>query len=612
MDNQPNKIRYLNGIRFKRAFVAGAKRVISRHDHLNKINVYPVSDSDTGTNISLTLSAGLKAIVLEQNNDLPVVIASFADGTLESARGNSGTIFAQWFQGFVDGCSESHQLDTKQFIQLYKLAADHAYKAVAEPVEGTILTVLQDTSRYLSELTDVPDDFVALFDLLIVKANESLQDTPNKLKMLKKFGVVDAGAQALVDFLEGVSRFIHQGDIKGQVAEMAEIVDTQIEESSDIHQEHSIDDYTYRYCTECVIIGQNIMQDELKQDVAGLGDCLVVAGSKRKTKIHMHVNDPAELFSICRRHGRLLNEKADDMFHQIKDAHSSHSDVAIVTDSALDLPQDILDSLNIHMIPIRIHVGEEAFIDRVSITPEEFYRFVDEKGVLPKTAHPTYRDFKAKYQFLASHYKSLISIHISRHMSNTIGAAELVQRDLPNTHLTIIDSLTVSAGQGLLVQYAAELANLGVPHDEMVVKIKAAAERIQIFALVGNLEYAVKGGRIPAVAKRIADWFNIAPVLYILPGRKAKILGVLKKNDNIVEGFAKKVLKKLSSKKTYRLGMIHCQAPERGQVLSDALHRQLKHIDSSYLVNCAVTIGAHSGPGTVGVAVLELDKKLKN
>lgn len=600
------KITYLNGTRFKRAIIAGAKRVIARHDHLNKINVFPVSDSDTGTNISITLSAGLKAVATEKSDLLPSVLAAFADGTLESARGNSGTIFAQWFQGFYDAADQLEQIDTQQFIELFAKAAAHAYMAVAEPVEGTILTVLNETTNHLQSLKVVPGDFAHLFDELMRSAKQSLKDTPKKLKVLKKYGVVDAGAQALVDFFEGIAHFINQGDLKNLDAEIAAIVESELEEECLHSANENIDDYTYRFCTECVIVGNNINQQLLKQDVITLGDSLVIAGSKRKTKIHMHVNHPAELFSKCRNYGKLYNEKADDMFHQIKDAHAKHSDVAIVTDSAVDLPQAVLDSLNIHIIPIQIHVGDDAYIDRISITQDEFYAIVDQQGILPKTAHPTYRDFKAKYQFLTSHYKSVISLHLSHTMSNTVGAARLVQRDLNNKNVEVVDSLSVSAGQGLLVQYAADLANAGYTADEIVKRVNVAIDKVQIYALVGDLEYAVKGGRVPRFIKKITDLLNVRPILNIAPGKKAKICGVIRSKHHHTRIFAKKILSKLEANKRYRIGLIHCQSPEQGQKLLEMLTLKSRNIDSSFLVNCGVTIGSHAGPGTLGVAIQEL------
>lgn len=607
MNSKSGGISYLNGERFRRALISGSKRVIARHDHLNKINVFPVMDSDTGTNISLTLSASLKAVALEEENTLPKVMEAFADGTLEAARGNSGTIFAQWFQGLYDATEQYEQLSTRQFIEAFSASADHAYKAVAEPVEGTILTVLRETAQALNKLKSPPSDYAALFDVLLKEANKSLNDTPKKLKILKKHGVVDAGAQAMVDFFEGISHFIHHGDIKGLDEEIAKIVESELEEDCAHAGTEDIEDYTYRYCTECVIVANNIDQDKLKREVHVLGDSLVIAGSRRKVKIHMHVNQPAQLFRICRTFGKVKNDKAEDMFHQIKDAHAKHSDVAIVTDSALDLPQSIMDSLNIHIIPIRIHVGDDAFIDRLSISPDEFYEIIERDGVIPKTAHPTYRDFKARYQFLTTHYKAIISIHITSVMSNTIGAAQLVQRDLDFKNLAVVDSNNVSVGQGLLVQYAGELANAGHSYQDILDKLDIAKSKTTLYALLGNLDYAVKGGRVPGFVKRIADWFRLQPMLDISKGKKPKICGVIRSKKGITRIFARRVLAKLDPNKKYRIAVGHCQAPDEGQKLLELLTLKSKSIQSSYLVGLGVTIGSHTGPGTLGVAILECD-----
>ena len=605
MESKVNKIIYLNGIRFRRALIAGANFVIARRRYLDKINVFPVADSDTGTNISITLNSGLKAVALQQEQSLEKILDAFADGTLEAARGNSGTIFAQWFQGFVNAVGTKERLNSKEFISAFNIAAEHAQHAVVEPVDGTILTVLNDIAQFLNKLKTIPTDFIILFRKIIHKANESLQETPKKLKLLKKYGVVDAGAQALVDFLQGVADFIDQGNIKKQNEEIAGILANEINMDALHFGTDSIDNYNYRYCTECVIVGEAINVDKLKAAVLSLGDSLVIAGSKRKTKIHMHVNQPAELFHICRQYGKIHNEKAEDMFHQIKDAHAQHSDVAIVTDSALDLPQSVIDDLNIHVIPIRIHVGQEAFIDRISITPQEFYKIVREQNILPKTAHPTYRDFKAKYQFLTSHYKAIISLHIAKVMSNTLSTAEMAQKETAQFPIKIIDTQSISIGQGLVVQYAAELAKAGHPFNDIVRRVTAIIPKTKVYALVGDLEYAAKGGRLPRFVKNIADTFGVRPMLDISFGKKPRIMGIIRSKKHTTRQFAKKVLAQLDIKKRYRIGILHGEAAEEGQKLLELMTLNAINIESCFLVDAGVTIGSHSGPGTLGIAVQE-------
>jgi uncharacterized protein len=410
-----------------------------------------------------------------------------------------------------------------------------------------------------------------------------------------------------------VLTFMHAGSIKGLEEEIATLIETELEENC-AGTEHT-EEYTYRFCTECVIVAnpeKPITQADLKAQLIPLGDSLVLAGTKRKTKIHMHVNKPAELFAVARRFGKLLNEKADDMFHQVKDAHTKHSQVAIVADSSLNLPQEILDSLNIHLIPIRIHIGEDAFIDGISITPTEFYERVAEQNAVPKTAHPTYGDFKAKYQFLNSHYKAIVSIHIAKVMSNTIGAAELVKRDMPRAKLTIIDSKNTSIGMGLIVQYAGELANAGFSHDEIVERVKAIIPKTKMFALIGDLEYGVRGGRVPKFVKTIADFFKITPILELCLETKPKMAGfVTSSSGRRVEIFAKKMQKKLdAAKKTnpgkrYRIAVGHANDLASAQKLFDIITKNNSNIETAFITDVGVTIGTHSGPGTLGLAFQE-------
>jgi DegV family protein with EDD domain len=174
--------------------------------------------------------------------------------------------------------------------------------------------------------------------------------------------------------------------------------------------------------------------------------------------------------------------------------------------------------------------------------------------------------------------------------------------------LSVFDSMSVSAGQGLLVQYAAELANAGPTHQELIRRLKEASESVQIFAMIGNLLYAVKGGRLSGFAKKIADWFKVTPILHILLNRKIKVVGIIRTKNKVTKQFAKKVLSKMDPEKHYRIGLIHCETPEEGQKLLELMTFNSPNIESSFLVNCGVTIGSHAGPGTLGVSFMEVKK----
>ncbi|MEE8437406.1 MAG: DAK2 domain-containing protein, partial [Candidatus Neomarinimicrobiota bacterium] len=204
-------IEYLDGIRFYRSISAGMKRVVSRQDYLNKINVFPVPDQDTGTNMAYTLTCIEEYINGKINPSIRHMSLAVADSALDGARGNSGAILAQFFVGFADGIKDNHIIKTAQFSEAVKVAKAYAYEALVVPQEGTILTVMSDWSREIEKLSEKIGDFRILFERALIRARQSLLDTPKKLEILAKSGVVDAGAQGFLDMLEGINDFLKEG-----------------------------------------------------------------------------------------------------------------------------------------------------------------------------------------------------------------------------------------------------------------------------------------------------------------------------------------------------------------------------------------------------------------
>ena len=223
------------------------------------------------------------------------------------------------------------------------------------------------------------------------------------MAVLKKAGVVDAGAQGFVDLLNGIFNFIKDGNLKGFKSDRTSKQIT-IEVKSDIAFEKS----EFRYCTECIIIGENIIHKNLRESLLEKGNSLVLAGSKKKTKVHIHVNEPADVFKTCSDFGNVTDEKADDMWQQQEDAQGHKSKgVAIVTDSGADLPNDI--DLDIHTVPVRYNFGNTGYVDKLSQTSEEFYKELATNPNHPQTSQPTPGDFRRQYQYLKTHYESIIS-----------------------------------------------------------------------------------------------------------------------------------------------------------------------------------------------------------
>ena len=278
-------------------------------------------------------------------------------------------------------------------------------------------------------------------------ARISLKNTPKQLDVLAKAGVLDAGAQGFVDLLEGINEYITSGKI---IESSLELID------EDIISIEATTNEKYRYCTECIIIGENIQRRKLQEVLMDHGDSIVLAGTKTKAKVHIHSDEPRKIFSICSEYGSISGEKTDDMIKQQSDAHKAQYPIAVIVDSGCDLPDEVVDSLNIHVIPVKLNFGDVHYVDKVSLTSKEFWNELEKNPVHPQTSQPSPGDFRRQYQFLSSHYESAISIHIPEKASGTYQSAVTASKTLPKFTIEIKDSLNGSIGLGLIAMSAAE------------------------------------------------------------------------------------------------------------------------------------------------------------
>lgn len=615
MSRRSAKIIYLDGTRFYRAIVAGIRQVISKQEYLNNINVFPVPDRDTGTNMALTLNAILEGTYASHSANINTLLDTVANAALNGARGNSGAILAQFFQGLSEGSSSIGEImTTKNFVASINTAVNFAHKALSQPKEGTILTILRDFSDEIThhQLANHEVDFVDLLSFGIKRAEKSLQHTCQQLKELKQAGVVDAGAQGFVEFLNGIYQFILTGSIKQLEEELAEV--SIIETNQDIP--HVIDE-RFRYCTECLINKQGsrlINQDELRQTLDELGESLIVAGSSAKTKIHIHTNDPDKIFSVCRDYGEVSGEKADDMIRQQKSFVNRKNIVAILTDSAADLPAEITSQLNIHVVPLLINFGKKTYIDKVTITPDEFHQALKNKTIHPTTSQPSFGDFHRQYQYLATHFNAIIALHIPRLISGTLSASEKAAEKLKDkTQITVIDSYNVSAGLGLITLHAAEAALAGFSHDTIINMIKNIISKTELFAVITQLDYLVRGGRLPLKLKKIMDFFKLSPMATIDKEGRVKPHRLFFGRKNLSEKLYKFIRKKIHPGKKYRFAIVHTDCEGEANHLCQLLKlNKVNHIDKIFILPCCASLAVHAGPGGLGIAIQEYVPYLSN
>lgn len=594
------EINHIDGDVLAIALVSGIHRVIGQQEYLNRINVFPVADSDTGTNLSLSLSSALGVLEGDEGKHLGTMLAAMADALLDGARGNSGAIIAQFFQGVSDSAGEITRFTTYTFGKAVNCGSEYAYDALSKPREGTVLSVIAAFAESIEHevSTNSEDAFAAAIGRARVRVDEALANTPKQLDVLRKAGVVDAGAMGFAELVGGLSDYL----CDGHVTPMPE---TALLDNIRPPVEFSAADNTskFRYCTECLVTAGDINRRKLREALSELGDSVVLAGSKRKARIHIHVDDPDAVFEIARQFGALSGEKADDMHRQQHSTHVSSRTFAVITDSGADICDDDMERLDIHMVPCRIQFGDRGYLDKVSITTDEFFHELENNPHHPTTSQPAPGDFRRQFQFLASHFNDVLAITLTSRASGTYeGAQSAAKRSNAPGRIHVLDSLNASMGQGQLVILAAECAAAGISIEETIRIVEEQVAKTRTFALLKDLRYAVRGGRLPNWVKVVANLLRVTPLICVSPGGRISLCGFLLGRRNRITRFARFVASRVKDDASIEIGIGHAICPDDAKTLAAGLRHNVPNIDKLKICNLGTGIGVHGGPGTLLVS----------
>lgn len=608
-----NELVELDGEQLANLLRAGIYRLFEKTDLINKINVFPVPDGDTGTNMSLTLSAVLASLDRSREPHAGSILVRAADAALDGARGNSGAILAQFLLGLGDSTGHLARLSIEEFVLALRKGASYAKEALSQPREGTILTVLREFADAAEAQAARSPDFHRLFSHSLTRVNEALEATRNQLEELRAANVVDAGALGFVEVLEGMRRFLDTGELRAVVAPLHAG-----DELMAGFAAPSVDQ-DYRYCTECLVTaktGEDIDLRLLREKLSVSGTSLVVSGSKRKAKIHVHVDDPESIFRTAEGFGELSGQKADDMRMQQSAAHHRRTQrVAVVVDSGADVPEEFVERLGIHIVPVRIQFATHSYLDKVSMTPAEFYRELVTNPEHPKTSQPPPGDFRRMFEFLASHYDAVVSVNLtSRHSGTWDAATNAAQRvATAGKPVSALDSRNASVGQGLVAIAAAEAASRGVDAPAVVVAAQTAMDNTQTFALLGSIDFAVRGGRVPAIVGKVARLLGLNVILRTWSDGRISAGGGLFGSLKLRSRFARFVVRRYRinpAKETVRILVGHGDRQDEGRLLADELIAKYPKgsVEFCALTDMGPAIGVHGGPGTLIVALHRMPK----
>lgn len=589
--------RIINGENIYYGFISGANEVIKQKLELNRINVFPIADGDTGSNLAYTM----KAIIDNSNmEDSPKkTLASIADAALVGARGNSGIIFAQFVNGLYMELEDKKDIEVMDFAQSVKRAAGHAHRAISNPVEGTMITVINDWADSLCTLGDTIKDFKVLFTDSLKVALVSLSETPEKLKVLKDAGVVDSGAKGFVHFIEGFLNFIKTGDIEN-LKSIASKVDF---DASNIHV-HENFDITYRYCSEAMIQGEDLDVGKIKKGIKNLGDSLILAGNKNKVRVHIHTSDPEEFFFKLRDYGKVTFQKVEDMKRQYESIYDRKSEIAIVTDSIADIPKELMDKYQIHLLPLNIIIEDTNYLDKVTISSSRFYELMDQLEQYPSSSQATLKEAEIMLGEVANNYNKILVITVSSKMSGTYEVLKKASESVKDrVQIQVIDSKLDSAAEGLLVLKAAEEIEKSKSFDQVVETVKNSIEKTDIFVSVPTLKYMLRSGRIGRAQAIASSMINLKPVVSIDENGDGIIIGKAfstRGNTKKIEELVKDIMEKTRIEK---YSLVHANSGERVNEFKE-YYTDLIGKEPEYIMEISTIVAMNAGIGSVAIGII--------
>ncbi len=598
MNNQIIDTKTLDGKRLYYSFLAGAQRIFDNQGHLNKINVFPVRDADTGTNLASTMRSIVDTII--PTDSFSHTANALADAALVGARGNSGIIFAQFLYGFSSSFNNEDTIDVAKFSAGISNGVVQSYEAISNPVEGTMITVLREWAEGIQTLKDKFDDFNQLITESYQNAKESLANTPKLLEVLAKANVVDAGAKGFVVFLEGMIDFFKHGELK-KILGARNVLKVQGFDGT-----HEHENANFRYCTEAMLVSDNIEREKLRSKIEHFGDSLVLAGSSKKMRLHIHTDTPDKLFAKISKFGSITFQKVDDMVMQMDVAENQKNNIALVTDSTCDLPQEYIEKHQINVVPLSVHFGDTYYLDRITLKPDRFYKMLPKAKEYPSTAQPTFKDFSNKYNYLSTHYDSVVGIHISEAMSGTCSNSRKAAKTISNftkKQINIVNTKRLSSGLGLIMMRATEAVEENINHDELVENIGVWSEKTEMFVTTKTMKYLVKSGRVNPVKGFLGKLLNVKPVIIVNNEGKTDLVGKPRSEKSSMKLTMKMIEKKINKQKLWGYAISHSDN-EVGAEWYSAKMYELTGLKPRFINIASPVLGVNVGPGVVALSLM--------
>ncbi len=580
----------------KHILIEGFDNLTQNKEYLNRINVFPVPDGDTGDNLAQTIAPAIEFLKKNDFSSVGELIEELSKILIFSARGNSGVIFSRFFSEFSEEVKGKTELTPREFGKAMENAIKRTYDSLDDPKEGTILTVIRHTAEEFRKLAEEEEkDFPTIFDSVKFKAKDILEKTKNMLPHLKKSGVVDSGGLGFYLIFEGMANFFREKKEK-----LIKFTESYFKvRKKDISIE-------FRYCSEWTIKTNKKNRDIIKRGISDLGDSIVISQSGEYLHVHIHTNKPDEVEKRLKKFGEILRRKIDDLELQKNEFYKK--DYIVVCDTAIDVPPEIEE--DVMFIPVHLSIGKNDYKDKFDLSNKEFYEKIKKSKEKLRTSQPSPGEFIETYKEALRKAKRVVVFTLTSKHSGTYTSALYAKNSLPvneREKIYVIDTLNISLASGLIVYSFIEKMKKGYTIEEAIKYAEEIRDRVKIFIYLDTIDYVVRGGRVSKEKGFLVKFLGLKIVLTITSGKLERYAFIGGKRK-AVKKFLKRVLKEFEERKNYYFAVAYTDKKEIAFEIERELSK-FKNIKKIFTSSIGPALGVHAGPGAFGIAFVESDNK---
>lgn len=583
----------------KKMMMASAQKIALHQEEINKINVWPVADKDTGYNLAATI-LGIEGTIERKDYDsMKDLVKDIKEVAMINARGNVGMIYTGYLIKFLDEIKNLELIDAFRFSRAMKKGERGAYQSIFNPTEGTILDVISAAEKeaYRIVKTEKEKNIIKVLEGVFRASSLALKETKEKLKALKENNVVDAGGLGFLKILEAWLESLKGITLPADLEIEVPVVPMQTEEKLK---------YPYEIIATFNKAGE-LEMEKLKQDLFLLGDSLDIIEAEDKIKIHIHTNQTPEIIEKIKGFPE-LEYKIENIISQPNQI--KRKPLGLVVDQTADLPDYFLKDNQIKEVVFRVRTPKGEIIK----SKEEIYRKMEEaiknNTPLPTTSQPSFEDFRSAYQRALEIFEKILVITVSAKLSGTYSSARIARsffKKPEKMNINVFDCHTAEVGEGLVAIRTQELISQGKKSEEILEHLKKFCPKIKVLAYVKDFKYVVHGGRV-RIPKFLAFLISFIQkiglnLLVEVKNGKVKFYGVRFGKD-IAKVLAAEI-DELREQKEIRLAIAHAASLETAQRLNEELEKKPK-IKISFISFVSPVVGAHAGPGAIIVGFHEL------